>query len=224
MKAGDDPSTRQALMPLVELARETGCAVVMVRHLNKSTGMSAKHRGSGTMAFTGIARSVMVAGKLNEPQGGATHAMALTKGNLTKHPASIGYRLESARDNPDAPVVVWCGPIDLDADQLIGADGAKVGDARKIAPARREAMELIAELLADGPMKMSDVESLVKANAGCGIKTIRDASKELRVVKKKVYINGKVDHWTWELPPKRLRLRLVEEDGENGEKLDTPYP
>ena len=161
--------------------------------------------------------------RLKEPNGKATDAIALTKGNLTKHPSAIGYRLDSAVENPDAPVVFWTGPIDLDADQLIGADGAKVGDARKNAPARREAMELIAEMLADGPMKMGDVETTIKANAGCSTKTIRDAAKELRIVKRRVYVNGKVDHWTWELPPKKLKLRLVEDGGDDGEKLDTPY-
>jgi hypothetical protein len=221
VKAGDDPSTRQALMPLVELARETGCAILMLRHLNKSTGMSAKHRGSGTMAFTGIARSVIVAGKLKEPNGRATHAIALTKGNLSKHPQAIGYRIECADDNPDAPAVFWCGPVDLDADQLIGADGAKVGDARKNAPAKQEAMELMAELLADGPMKMAEVEQKIKANTGCGIKPIREAAKQLRVVKKAIRMNGQVDHWTWELPPKKLRLKQVEESDET---LDTPDP
>lgn len=135
VKANDDPSTRQALMPVVALARETECAIVLVRHLNKATGMSAKHRGSGTIAYTGITRSVIVAGKLKETEpNGPTHAIALTKGNLTKAPSALGYRLNSAPDNPDKPVVWWLGALELSADQLVGADGAKISDARRQRP------------------------------------------------------------------------------------------
>jgi hypothetical protein len=223
VKAGDDPSTRQALMPLVVLAAETDCAIVLVRHLNKATGMSAKNRGSGTIAFTGITRSVIVAGRLKEPTpDGATNAIARTKGNLSKEPKAIGYRLDSAPNDRDTPVVEWCGSIDLTADQLVGADGAKVSDARKNAPAREEAREILEHLLADGPVNADDAIRLTKQNADCGIKTVRAAARELGVVKRPVRgkDNSKVDHWTWQLPPKRLRLSDLRDGGD--EKLDTP--
>lgn len=211
VKAGDDPSTRQALMPLVTLAAETGCAIVLVRHLNKATGMSAKNRGSGTIAYTGITRSVIIAGKLKEPSGEATHAIALTKGNLTKDPMALAYRIDSAPDDTESPIIEWCGPIDLNADQLVGADGAKVSDARKHAPVRDEAKSILREVLHDGPMRQKDAMRITKETAGCGIKTVREAAKELRVIHKSVYVDKKIDHWTWELPPKPA-LRIVADD------------
>lgn len=203
VKAGDDPSTRQALMPLVQLASETGCAIVLVRHLNKATGMSAKNRGSGTIAYTGITRSVLVAGALKEPApDGPTHAIASVKGNLTKTPTAVGYRLDSAPSDPDSPVVVFCGPVDLSADQLVGADGAKVSDARKSAPARDACKQVLRELLADGPMPAETAIKLTKANADCGVKPVRAAATELGIIKRAVRVDGQIDHWTWELPPK----------------------
>lgn len=221
VKAGDDPSTRQALMPLVRLAAETGCAVVLVRHLNKATGMSAKNRGSGTIAFTGITRSVLVAGKLKEQTSdGPTHAIARTKGNLSKEPMAIGYRLDSAPDDPDSPVVTWCGPLDMTADQLVGADGAKMSDARKTAPARQEAMEILQQLLVDGPVPAETAIKLTKENADCGIKVVKAATKEMGVIKKRVYVDGRVDHWTWELPPDKFRLI----DNRGGGELDLGVP
>lgn len=223
VKAGDDPSTRQALMPLVTVAAETGCAVVLVRHLNKATGMAAKHRGSGTIAYTGITRSVMVAGRLKEPTpDGATHAIARTKGNLSKEPKAIGYRLDSAPDDPDAPVVEWCGPIDLTADQLVGADGAKVGDARKNAPVRDECERVLAELLADGPMPQKEAIKKTRDAVDCSPKSVREAADRIGVVKKPVRVDNKIDHWTWELPPKKLRLSDFRDGGD--ERLDTPGP
>lgn len=221
VKAGDDPSTRQALMPLVRLAAETGCAVVLVRHLNKATGMNAKNRGSGTIAFTGITRSVLVAGKLKElTPNGQTHAIARTKGNLSKEPMAIGYRLDSAPGDPDSPVVTWCGPLDMNADQLVGADGAKVSDARKSAPVRDEAKAALTELLADGPMKADEATKKTREVVGCSVKTVKEAAKRLSLVRRPVRLNKKIDHWTWELPPDKFRLT----DNLGGGELDLEAP
>lgn len=207
VKAGDDPSTRQALMPLVELARDTGCAIVLVRHLNKAQGMSAKNRGSGTVAYGGLSRSVIVAAKIRDPEpDGATHAIALTKGNLSKDPASMGYRLDSAANDPDSPVVRWCGTVELNADQLVGADGAKTSDARANAPTRDECAQILRELLADGPMRADDAIEKTRAAVGCSAKPVKDAAAVIDIVKKQVRIDGKISHWTWTLPDTKLRI------------------
>lgn len=216
VKAGDDPSTRQALMPLVEIARETGCAILLVRHLNKATGMSAKHRGSGTIAYTGITRSVIVAGKLKETKpDGPTHAIALTKGNLTRDPHALGYKLNGALDDPDTPIVRWLGAIDLSADQLVGADSAKVGDARKAAPIREECERVLRELLEDGPMRTDEVVTKTREVVNCSAKPVRDAADHIGIVKRAIRVENKIDHWTWELPPTKVHLRVVEGDGDD---------
>lgn len=216
VKANDDPSTRQALMPLVNLARETGCAILLVRHLNKATGMSAKHRGSGTIAYTGITRSVIVAGKLKETKpNGPTHAIALTKGNLTKDPNALGYKLIGALEDPDTPIVQWLGAIDLSADQLVGADGAKVTDARKSAPVREECERVLRELLGDGPMRTDEVVKKTREVANCSAKPVRDAADRIGIIKRAIRIDNKIDHWIWELPPTKVHLRLVEGDGDD---------
>ncbi len=216
VKINDDPTTRQALMPLVVLARETGCVILLVRHLNKATGMSAKHRGSGTIAYTGITRSVLVAGKLRDTEpNGPTHAVALTKGNLTKAPAALGYRLDSAPDDADIPIVRWLGTLDLSADQLVGADGAKVGDARKAAPVREECERVLRELLGDGPMRTDEVIKKTREVVNCSAKPVRDAADHIRIVKRAVRLDKTIDHWTWELPPTKVRVRLVEGDDDD---------
>jgi hypothetical protein len=195
-------------MPLVTLARETGCAVLMVRHLNKATGMSAKHRGSGTVAFTGITRSVIVAGKLKEPKpNGPTHAIALTKGNLTKDPSALGYILKGAPGDPDIPIVRWLGSVGLNADQLVGADGAKVSDARKSAPTREECERVLRELLADGPLRADEATKKTREVVNCSAKPVLDAADHIGIVKRAVRVDKKIDHWTWELPPTKFRLR-----------------
>jgi RecA-family ATPase len=214
VKAGDDPSTRQALMPLVDLARELLCAIVLVRHLNKATGMSAKHRGSGTIAYTGITRSVIVAGEIKRgptdpgpTPDDPTYAIARTKGNLAKAPKAIGYRLDTSPGNAEAPVVKWLGALDISADDLVRAEGTKM-DARVNAPTRESAIDTIADMLKDGPQKAEDVITTVCQNEQCSKNTVKAAAKRLGVIKKKVYVNGKIHHWTWELPPDVINNNL----------------
>lgn len=59
---GVDASIRRILMCLVDLARETDSAIVLIRHFNKATGMSAKNRGGGSVAYGALVRSVLSAG------------------------------------------------------------------------------------------------------------------------------------------------------------------
>jgi hypothetical protein len=169
--------------------------------------MSAKHRGGGSVAYSALVRSVIQAGPLREPApDGATHAIARAIGNLSKQPASIGYRLVSAPDDPDSPVVEWLAAVELNADQLVGADGAKVADARKHAPVREECEGILRQLLEDGPMKAEDAITKTRDAVGCSAKPVKDAASLMRIVKTAVRIDGKVDHWTWELPRPKIRI------------------
>ncbi|OZG27696.1 hypothetical protein BH683_017650 [Williamsia sp. 1138] len=203
VKAGSDSSNRKALMELVDVAEQTGAAVVLVRHLNKATGMNAKHRGGGSIAFTALARSALIAAKLprtdDRENTQATHGLASIKGNLSREPKALGYRLISSLTDADSPVVRWEGVLDENADQLVGADGI-AGDARKSAPARDEAERMIGELLSAGPMDAQEVRRAVMREVGCSAKTVANAANKMRVIKKAVRdSSGRVTHWMWTL-------------------------
>ena len=109
--------------------------------------------------------------------------------------------------------------MDLTADQLVGADGAKVGDARKNAPVRNECERVLSELLADGVIKQAEAVAKTREAVACSAKTVRDAAERIGVVKKQVRVGGQIDHWTWELPPNKIRFEDLRDGGE--EKLDT---
>ncbi|WP_204080992.1 AAA family ATPase [Mycobacterium riyadhense] len=215
---GVDSSIRRILMFLVELARETASAIVLIRHFNKAQGMSAKNRGGGSVAYSALVRSVLSAGRLKEDHdSGATFAIARAIGNLSKPPESVGYKIEDAPDLSSLPkpeddelrvsVVKWCGAVGITADQLVGADGAKIGDARKTAPVRDDAEAALKELLSNGPMKMNEVVAEAMRIAGCSNGTVKQAAKNLEIIKKSIYLNGKIDHWTWELPPTVFKVK-----------------
>ena len=208
-KHGVDSSIRRILMHIVDLARETDCAILLIRHFNKAQGMSAKNRGGGSTAYGALVRSVIQAGQLTKKaDDGATHALARAIGNLSKEPASLGYSLDSATDNTEVAVVNWRGPIDLTADQLVGANNAKVGDARKNSPVRDAAVDAMRELLSGGPVPSNKVIDSVMLASGCKEGTVQKAAKVLGVVKVTHYKpNGGIDFWTWELPPQPLVKR-----------------
>ena len=46
-----DADNRKCLGPLAEMSQQTGCAVQLVRHLNKKEGQSAQYRGTGRGGF-----------------------------------------------------------------------------------------------------------------------------------------------------------------------------
>src|SRR5205814_9046288 len=51
-----DNEVRAALAPLAVLAERTGCAVLILRHLRKSSGGEAIYRGIGSVAIVALAR------------------------------------------------------------------------------------------------------------------------------------------------------------------------
>lgn len=213
-KHGVDSSVRRILMSLADLAEETNSSIVMIRHFNKSTGMNAKNRGGGSVAFTALCRSVLQANELNSPaDDGATHAISLAVGNLSKKLKSLTYKLENAPHMKALPppeddglrvgIVKYCATSDLTADQLVGADGAKISDARKTAPMRDDAKDALREILADGkPHEMQPAVSEAMKLADCSKATVKNAAKEMGIIKEREYDdNEKVRCWTWRLPP-----------------------
>lgn len=215
---GVDASIRRILSYLVELATEASCSIVLIRHFNKAAGMSALNRGGGSIAYSAVARSVIAAGRLIESTDeGAAFAIARTKGNLSVPPLAITYRIEDAPDLDELPepeddglrtsVIRWCGTKDINADQLVGSDGAKVSDARKTAPMRDEAEAALKEILANGqPMKMGEAEAEVMRIAGCSKGTVKNAAKKMKIVKGSVRKpDGTLDYWTWRLLPKVIQ-------------------
>ncbi len=190
----NDASVRRALVPLADLAQQLGCCVLAVRHLNKQGDLKAKYRGGGSIAFTGAARSVMVVEQ--HPTDEQTMVMARVKNNLWPSDVpSIRYRIVGDAKF-ESPKVEWGDEIDLSADDLLHSP-----DARKDAPELNEAMDLLVDLLVDGPMLAKEVLHLT-AEAGVSKKTVTRARKRLGIKSKRDRDSktGKTQSWTWDLP------------------------
>ena len=142
-----DQAVRHALLPLARLAARRRCAVLVVRHLNKSVGLSALYRGGGSIGIIGAARSGLLVGP--DPLDPTRRLLAPVKTNLAARPDTLAYSLAG-----DPPALDWHGPVDTTADVLLGSlplSSQGKGPAGGVAPALSEAIDWLREQLAGGP-------------------------------------------------------------------------
>lgn len=57
---------RPILKRVSVMAERTGCAVILIGHMNKAQGLESGYRGLGSIDFRAAARSVLVVGRLKE--------------------------------------------------------------------------------------------------------------------------------------------------------------
>jgi hypothetical protein len=120
-----NPSVRQVLCPLADGASELNCTICGVRHLNKDAKVGkAIYRGSGSIGFSGQARAVFLANPTrDDPE---VRAFARVKGNLSKRPPTLGYRIVEATiaasdgTTIETQRIDWVGELILSADDLVG--------------------------------------------------------------------------------------------------------
>ncbi|MCR9093731.1 MAG: AAA family ATPase [bacterium] len=174
-------STAQAMSRIKRAASDTGCAVVLVRHLNKDVKNGrALYRGTDSIAIIGTARSGLVAG--TDPDDGDRRVLAVTKSNLAPpmQTQSLGYRIASVEGPAgDTSRVDWLGRVSWDADEIIGSVNRPVP-----APARESATEWLRHLVAEGPVLSADVEAAAEA-AGHSMRTVKRAKDAAGVESKK---------------------------------------
>jgi hypothetical protein len=154
----NDQETRAALRPLATMADQKGFAVVALRHINKGGGQNAKHRGGGSIAIIGAARSGLLVGLDPDDETGETKVIAAVKHNLSKTVPSLKYRLVSDRDNPTVARIEWLGESHFNADALLAEPQTE--DQRI---QRDEIADIITELTADGPCTHEDARAQIKA-------------------------------------------------------------
>ena len=182
-----DQDVRRVLAALAAMAEETGAAVLIVRHLNKTAGGNPLYRGGGSIAFVGAARSAMVVGR--NPDGGDGCVLAMTKANLSKMGPSLGYVVDEV---DEVPRVRWLGEAAFSAGELLAAAGGSRGGPRG------DAMEFLREILAGGPVAAREVFEAAD-DAGIAAKTLKRAKAELGVEAVKHGAPGESGAWVWSL-------------------------
>jgi hypothetical protein len=185
----DDQKVRSALTPLAGMAEHYGCAIVLLRHLNKSSDGPAIYRGSGSIGgFLGVARAGMIVAP--DPEEKGIRVLASTKGNDNEIPCSLAFKIKGHRMG--SSVIEWCGKSLLDADDLVKAVPSSQEDT-KLENAKAE----LAKMLGAGP-KTFNVLCAEARDLGISVGTLRRAKTELGVESIKQG-NDTGSEWIWAL-------------------------
>ncbi|WP_425219570.1 AAA family ATPase [Ralstonia solanacearum] len=196
--AGDshkNTETRRALQPLVDLAANMSAAVVGITHFSKGgQGSDPTQRVVGSVAFTAVARVVLVAAKVKSEDGEDRRILARSKSNIGPDEGGFEYCLEQCEPLPDiqASYVAWGASVAGTARELL-TDPEEQDDGE--VSAKDAAIEFLKEVLGDDVVPMKSIEAEAK-EAGIAWRTVRRAADALGVKSRK----GEGGKWYWSLP------------------------
>jgi hypothetical protein len=198
-----DQSVRQALWPLKELAEAHRCAVLLVRHLNKSGGHRSLYRGLASIGFVGLCRAGWLVAR--DPQDPERRVLAEQKTNLAAGQPSLAYAVRAA--DGAAPTLVWLGPSAWNADQLLAA----AAGAPPPLPARERARAFLTAVLEKGPRTSRELWPLAQ-RARLSNRTVKRAKADLGIRSARVCADGKRLSY-WLLPGQQLPDGVTPEAG-----------
>ena len=168
---------RPIFMRLGRVAQRTGCAILLIGHLNKAAGMQSLQRGLGSIDIAAAVRSVMFIGKLKHDP--TMRILTHEKSSLAPPGASLAFSLGDERG------FHWVGEYDITADEMLSG----------IEPQRetktQQAKDLICTLLAGGKRVYSEDIDKAALERGIPGRTVRDAKRELGDALKSKIVEGR---------------------------------
>ena len=168
---------RPIFMRLGQVAQRTGCAILLIGHLNKAAGMQSLQRGLGSIDIAAAVRSVMFIGKLKHDP--TMRILTHEKSSLAPPGASLAFSLG------DEGGFRWVGEYDITADEMLSG----------IEPQRetktQQAKDLICALLAGGKRVFSEDIDKAALERGIPGRTVRDAKRELGDALKSKIVEGR---------------------------------
>ena len=113
---------REQMKKLAGVAERTGCAVVIIGHLNKGKGQKSQYRGLGSIDIVAAARSVLTVGRLDSGQN--MRAFIQTKSNLAPTGEPQAFELDHIFG------LVWHGKCDITIDDLLNCNQLKLSRSK----------------------------------------------------------------------------------------------
>ena len=189
---------RRALQPLVNLGAACDCAVLGITHFAKGgQGIDPAQRVVGSVAFTAVARVVLVAAKVKSMEEGQdARILARSKSNIGPDDGGFEYHLEQKEPLPgiQASCISWGKAVQGTARELLTDPEEATEEDKADTTAKDVAAEFLVELLKDGSAPSKFVESEAKA-AGISWITVRRAADAMGVRKRR--LEGA---WYWMRP------------------------
>ena len=170
--------TRDITKRLGTIAEKTGCAVVLIGHMNKGSGAKAAYRGIGSIDFFAIARSVLLVARV--PENPNIRALAQIKNNLEKEGSTVAFEI---KDN----VFNWVGEYDISIEELLSG----FSQGNKSLKAESFLKDLLTE---EDSYPASEIFAKGKT-LGISKRTLENSKQELGIKSIRVGTG-----WHWKLP------------------------
>ena len=166
---------------LGQVAERTGCAIVLIGHMNKNAGGKVAYRGMGSIDFFAVARSVLLVGRVKGQEN--RRAMIQIKNNLAERGHAKSFVLTDG-------VFTWKGDYDITEDELAGRFAPKTSK-------QEEAKDLLVSLSCTAKeAAVSQIQEKAR-DRGISWRTMEMVKKELQIKSKKVN-----NAWYWILDSK----------------------
>lgn len=166
---------------LGQVAERTGCAIVLIGHMNKNAGGKVAYRGMGSIDFFAVARSVLLVGRVKGQEN--RRAMIQIKNNLAERGHAKSFVLTDG-------VFTWKGDYDITEDELAGGFAPKTSK-------QEEAKDLLVSLsCTTKEAAVSQIQEKAR-DRGISWRTMEIVKKELQIKSKRVN-----NAWYWILDSK----------------------
>ena len=176
--------TRAEFNHLIAVAKDTGCAIVIIAHMNKMKDNNPLYRTNGSIDIAGAVRSILAITRTPNKEAPAERYLVQVKSNLA--PTGSAILFEVAEKGVD-----FISEMEMTAEEAFLSLAPQMGRPNE---KEMKAKSFLIEMLQDGEMLSSDCEEKLEA-AGFKKSTIKKAKKNAGVISKK-----KGFLWYWSLP------------------------
>ena len=171
---------RPMMRQLTAMAERTGCAIIVIGHMNKASGSKSIYRGLGSIDIIAAARSVLLVGRIKSNP--SIRVMAQLKNSLAPEGKPIAFEIN------DDSSIRWIGEYDITAEDLLLGDGLP-DEGGKLS----ETTEALSAMLRNGRIACVKIYEHFR-NAGVSNRTVDTAKKTLEIKSTK-----HADGWYWSL-------------------------
>ena len=158
---------RPVFRKLGMIAEKTGCAIVLIGHLNKSSGTQSTYRGLGSIDIMAAVRSLIFIGKVRKDP--TTRVLIHEKSSLAPPGETMAFKLG------DEEGFRWVGAYEISADELLDGKEGKATETKL-----ERGTKLIRELLADKKeISIRELDEKAKEQGISG-RTMRDVRSRMK--------------------------------------------
>ena len=171
---------RPVFRKLGMIAEKTSCAIVLIGHLNKSSGTQSTYRGLGSIDIMAAVRSLIFIGKVRKDP--TTRVLIHEKSSLAPPGETMAFKLG------DEEGFRWVGAYEISADELLDGKEGKATETK-----------LIQELLVDkSEISIRELDDKAKEQGISG-RTMRDVRSRMK---------NELEYWINEKQENCIRLKV----------------